>query len=302
MSSLIKNLGDIWHDFKNITGTLSFSDILDIAIMTILIYTMVKLIRDTRSGQLIKGLLLLGLFYFLASNFEMLMIKSVLAEVFKWTVVVLCILFQPEIRKALEQVGRSNFGHSIIAAVFGGRKPENVIAQRKAVEEVIEAVAVLQQLRMGALIVFERKTKLNDVVATGTLIEAEPSAMLIGNIFYNKAPLHDGSMIIREGKLLAAGCILPLTHKENISASLGTRHRAAIGLSEDTDAVTVVVSEETGQVSIAENGLLKRNYTRTTLREELLRMVMEDVEKEETRKSLFQRLRRQSQKESEGDA
>ena len=136
---------------------------------------------------------------------------------------------------------------------------------------MVDATQILQQLRMGALIVFERQTKLGEIVSTGTVVEAAPSAQLIANIFFNKAPLHDGGMIIREGQVYAAGCILPLTSNENVSAELGTRHRAALGMSENSDAVVVVVSEETGQISIAMAGKLTRNYNRVTLREVLER-------------------------------
>ena len=134
----------------------------------------------------------------------------------------------------------------------------------------------LQRLRMGALIVFERETKLGEIIDTGTIVEAKPSAPIIGNIFFNKAPLHDGAMIIRDGVVYAAGCILPLTSNDSVSVDLGTRHRAALGMSENSDAVVVVVSEETGQVSIALNGILTRNYTRETLVNELESLLLEE--------------------------
>ena len=140
---------------------------------------------------------------------------------------------------------------------------------RKAITAVVDGVGILQQLKMGALIVFERKTKLGDIIETGTQINCEPSGQIVGNIFFNKAPLHDGAMIIRDGMIHAAGCILPLTKNTSVSAELGTRHRAALGVSEESDAVVVVVSEETGQISVAVNGVLARRFTRDTLRDVL---------------------------------
>ena len=160
---------------------------------------------------------------------------------------------------------------SLANTVSAKDKEEGKAETRKAIQGVVDATQILQQLRMGALIVFERQTKLGEIVSTGTVVEAAPSAQLIANIFFNKAPLHDGGMIIREGQVYAAGCILPLTSNENVSAELGTRHRAALGMSENSDAVVVVVSEETGQISIAMAGKLTRNYNRVTLREVLER-------------------------------
>ena len=184
-------------------------------------------------------------------------------------IIVVVILFQPEIRKALEQVGHSNVVKSLGSAVGGKDREAQNQALRKAISGVADATAILQKLRMGALIVFERQTKLGEIAETGTVVEAEPSSQLIANIFFNKAPLHDGAMIIRDGSIYAAGCILPLTSNDNVSAELGTRHRAALGMSENSDAVVVVVSEETGQISIALGGKLTRNYTRATLADRL---------------------------------
>ena len=146
----------------------------------------------------------------------------------------------------------------------------------------MDGVGILQQLKMGALIVFERKTKLGDIIETGTQINCEPSGQIVGNIFFNKAPLHDGAMIIRDGMIHAAGCILPLTKNASVSAELGTRHRAALGVSEESDAVAVVVSEETGQISVAVNGVLARRFTRDTLRDVLESYLIPQEEKTST--------------------
>ena len=245
----------------------SFKDAIDVAIVTLLLYALIKLVRDTRAGQLVKGIILLVALYLLSFYGDLLMLNSILRAFLQSTVIMVVILFQPEIRKALEQVGHSKAVQSINSNLGG--KSRDGSETRAAIEGVVEATAILQQLRMGALIVFERQTKLGEIISTGTLVDAGPSGQLIANIFFNKAPLHDGGMIIRGGRVCAAGCILPLTASDSVSAELGTRHRAAIGMSENSDAVVVVVSEETGQISIAVGGKLTRNYNRLTLSETL---------------------------------
>ena len=245
----------------------SFKDAIDVAIVTLLLYALIKLVRDTRAGQLVKGIILLVALYLLSFYGDLLMLNSILRAFLQSTVIMVVILFQPEIRKALEQVGHSKAVQSITSNLGG--KSRDGAETRAAIEGVVEATAILQQLRMGALIVFERQTKLGEIISTGTLVDAGPSGQLIANIFFNKAPLHDGGMIIRGGRVCAAGCILPLTASDSVSAELGTRHRAAIGMSENSDAVVVVVSEETGQISIAVGGKLTRNYNRVTLSEPL---------------------------------
>lgn len=247
----------------------TFKDAIDVAIVTVLLYSAIKLVRETRAGQLVKGIILLVVLFLISYQFDLLMLNQILRAFLQSGIVIVVILFQPEIRKALEQVGHSKVAQSLVSAVGVKDKEEGKAAVREAIEGVVDATQILQQLRMGALIVFERQTKLGEIVATGTVVEAAPSAQLIGNIFFNKAPLHDGAMIIREGQIYAAGCILPLTSNENVSAELGTRHRAALGMSENSDAVVVVVSEETGQISIAMEGKLTRNYNRLSLREVL---------------------------------
>ena len=245
----------------------SFKDAIDVAIVTLLLYALIKLVRDTRAGQLVKGIILLVALYLLSFYGDLLMLNSILRAFLQSTVIMVVILFQPEIREALEQVGHSKAVQSITSNLGG--KSRDGSETRAAIEGVVEATAILQQLRMGALIVFERQTKLGEIISTGTLVDAGPSGQLIANIFFNKAPLHDGGMIIRGGRVCAAGCILPLTASDSVSAELGTRHRAAIGMSENSDAVVVVVSEETGQISIAVGGKLTRNYNRLTLSETL---------------------------------
>lgn len=253
----------------NVARRFTFKDAVDVLIVTALIYGIIKLVRETRAGQLVKGIILLAALFIISYNLDLLMVNAILQNFFQFAFILVVILFQPEIRKALEQVGRSNVGRSLASAVGGRDRDLYRVETRRAISGVVEAAGLLQQMRMGALIVFERQTKLGEIVASGTIVEAEPSAQLIANIFFNKAPLHDGAMIIRDGQVYAAGCILPLTADTSVAAELGTRHRAALGMSENSDAVVVVISEETGQISIAMDGRLTRDYNRLTLREKL---------------------------------
>ena len=269
LNKVFEAIASWWEWMVSIAMNFQFKDAVDIIIVAFLIYGVVKLVRETRAGQLIKGLFLLVILFIISSYFNLVMVSRVLAYFFQFAFVAILIVFQPEIRKALEQVGRNNVGQSIAAVVTGRDRSYDRAQIRKAINAVVDGVGILQQLKMGALIVFERKTKLGDIIETGTQINCEPSGQIVGNIFFNKAPLHDGAMIIRDGMIHAAGCILPLTKNTSVSAELGTRHRAALGVSEESDAVVVVVSEETGQISVAVNGVLARRFTRDTLRDVL---------------------------------
>lgn len=269
LNKVFEAIASWWEWMVSIAINFQFKDAVDIIIVAFLIYGVVKLVRETRAGQLVKGLFLLVILFIISSYFNLVMVSRVLAYFFQFAFVAILIVFQPEIRKALEQVGRNNVGQSIAAVVTGRDRSYDRAQIRKAINAVVDGVGILQQLKMGALIVFERKTKLGDIIETGTQINCEPSGQIVGNIFFNKAPLHDGAMIIRDGMIHAAGCILPLTKNTSVSAELGTRHRAALGVSEESDAVVVVVSEETGQISVAVNGVLARRFTRDTLRDVL---------------------------------
>ena len=269
LNKVFEAIASWWEWMVSIAMNFQFKDAVDIIIVAFLIYGVVKLVRETRAGQLVKGLFLLVVLFIISSYFNLVMVSRVLAYFFQFAFVAILIVFQPEIRKALEQVGRNNVGQFIAAVVTGRDRSYDRAQIRKAINAVVDGVGILQQLKMGALIVFERKTKLGDIIETGTQINCEPSGQIVGNIFFNKAPLHDGAMIIRDGMIHAAGCILPLTKNTSVSAELGTRHRAALGVSEESDAVVVVVSEETGQISVAVNGVLACRFTRDTLRDVL---------------------------------
>ena len=228
LNKVFEAIASWWEWMVSIAMNFQFKDAVDIIIVAFLIYGVVKLVRETRAGQLVKGLFLLVILFIISSYFNLVMVSRVLAYFFQFAFVAILIVFQPEIRKALEQVGRNNVGKSIAAVVTGSDRSYDRAQIRKAINAVVDGVGILQQLKMGALIVFERKTKLGDIIETGTQINCEPSGQIVGNIFFNKAPLHDGAMIIRDGMIHAAGCILPLTKNTSVSAELGTRHRAAL--------------------------------------------------------------------------
>ena len=235
--------------------------------------------------------------YFLSYQFNLKMLSTILNSIFQFGVIVLIFVFQPELRRALEQIGRSKLGD--YWSFPTGNNEEYIKLQKNAIKVVADAAEEFKQSKTGALMVFERKTKLGDIISTGTIVDAKPSVAILGNIFYNKAPLHDGAMILRDGSIYAAGCILPLTRNENVSIDLGTRHRAALGMSENSDAVIVVVSEETGSISIAMNGILKRNYNRETLERELIDLILPESTEGNIRKLGSLRPRRENKNEKD---
>ncbi|MBR2578763.1 MAG: diadenylate cyclase CdaA [Clostridia bacterium] len=245
-----------WRSFLSLIRTFNVYDFFDIVIVALLIYGLIKLVRESRAGQLVKGIAIILVAYFIACQLHFRMLSSLLNNFFQVSVFGLLIVFQPELRQALEKLGRSNLGEYWSANYIKKDKNAYDVLYSEIIEVAKEAVLSLSEEKMGALMVFERKTKLGDIISTGTIIKSKPSVPLICNIFYNKAPLHDGALIIRDGVLYAGGCILPLTKNSRLNVNLGTRHRAALGMSENSDAVVVVVSEETGAISIAVNGIL----------------------------------------------
>lgn len=257
--------------FKSLIRTFNFYDVLDIAVVSFLIYHLIKLVRESRAGQLVKGILIVLLAYAFACQFNLRMLINIFNNFFQFSIFALLIVFQPELRRALEQLGRNGFENRWY---FKKNKDPYDVKCKELINVISDSVLSLSDEKMGALIVFERKTKLGDVISTGTVLKAKPSVPLVCNIFFNKSPLHDGALIIRDGVLHAGGCILPLTKSQRLSRSLGTRHRAAVGISENSDAVAVVVSEETGNISIAVNGGLQvyedLSVFRKTLEELLL--------------------------------
>lgn len=274
MNVLLQWFNDVLAVFR----TIQFKDIVDIIAISFIIFSLFKLIRDTRAEQLLKGVLMLLAVYFLSSIFGLTMLTGLLRLLFEFSVLIIAIIFQPEIRKALERMGRSNFGKKYLSFLFrSGKSDEEVKSIRSAIVTVADAATLFSSTRTGALIVFEREVKLSDIADTGTIVDSKPSVALLGNIFFNKAPLHDGATIIRGGRVYASGCILPLTNNKNVDINLGTRHRAAIGMSEISDAVVVVVSEETGAISVVTHGNIRRDFDRETLITELEGLMIDDT-------------------------
>lgn len=265
-----------WFDnIFAIIKTFQIVDFIDILCITFVMFGILKLVRETRAEQLLKGIIVLVLVYGLSVVFHLTMFKALLTNFFEFGVIIIFIIFQPEIRKALEQIGRSNIARKLKFGVSQSKRDSELVTmQRRAIEAVASAAVFFHKSKTGALIVFECSTKLGDIIDTGTIIDAEPSVSIIGNLFFNKAPLHDGALIIRRGRVYAAGCILPLTKNENIDSNLGTRHRAALGMSEESDAVIVVVSEETGNISFVYRGRITQDLTRDALVEKLSRYVL----------------------------
>ena len=290
-------LQDLWQQIVGFFSTYNWIwDTLDIFLVALFLYFIIRLVRDSRAEQLLRGILLLVILYVAAYAFQLKTVQFLLQAVFDNGLLLLIVVFQPEVRRALEQAGHSRTGLSRLLGGFRGENNTAIIDQwNTAVEATADALEILQKQKMGALIVMERSTRLGEIVRSGTIIEAEPSAALISAVFYNKAPLHDGAMIIRDGKIYAASCILPLTENLQISRELGTRHRAGVGMSENSDAIVVILSEETGMISIAEAGELKRNFTRETLVKTLLDRILWSDETPETVKKirLFQKNRKE---------
>ncbi len=245
--------------------TITFIDIIDMLLLAYIIYKGIRLVRETKAQQLIIGILIVVGIYIVSSALELKVMSFLLQNFFQIGILALIIVFQPELRRILERVGRTNvksFG------VFADQSNIGDPAHNwpSAIETIGEAVDQLSETNTGALIVIERTIRLGEQIDTGTVLDCQPSVATFGSIFFPKTPLHDGAVVIRDARIHAAGCFLPTPQKEDrINKQLGSRHRAAIGMSENSDAIVIVVSEETGTVSIAENGELTRGYTKERL-------------------------------------
>ena len=237
---------------------LEIKDILDMAIMVFVFYKILALIHSTRAASLLKGVLVFIAALMISFVLDMNSIRFIMDQLVRWGVVALIIIFQPEIRRGLEEVGSRRF-----IALFS--KTETSTALEQAIDQTVLACTEMSASRTGALIVFERENVLDDMVRSGTVLDAAVSSELLKNIFFVKAPMHDGAVIVRNGRVLGAGCMLPLSKNVNLSRDLGMRHRAGIGMSENADAVVVIVSEETGSISVAIGGMLKRHLKPETL-------------------------------------
>lgn len=256
---------------------LRISDFIDIGIVAIIIYYIITLLRDTRAMQLVKGLLVLFAVFFISRWLHFNALNYILGGAMQIGVFAVIVIFQPEFRNILERMGRFKVGRIIDFAVDTTEDD-----MTGTIESVVKAAVDMSAEKTGALIVLERETRLGEFITTGTLLDANVSSSLLKNIFVPNTPLHDGAVIIRGNKIMTAGCVLPLSANNNLSTELGTRHRAALGLSEATDAVVIVVSEETGKISIARNGSLTRNLTAESLTKALERIFTQNAETAET--------------------
>lgn len=253
--------------------TIRISDFIDIIIVAYLIYKAIWFLRKTNSYYLAQGLLILLVVLWLSEVFRLTMINNLLRKAVELGLIALLILFQPELRRILERMGSS----------FHSGKAASSTAMDMAIAQTVLACSDMSASRTGALIIFERNVNLNNIMSTGTIINSDTTAELIKNIFYNKAPLHDGAMIVRNGRIAAAGCVLPLTQSTNLSKDLGMRHRAGIGLSEQSDAVVIIVSEESGSISMAIDGMLKRHLSPPMLDKLLHSELIQDDDEQDKR-------------------
>ena len=248
-------------------------DIVDILIVAFLFYKLMRFLRNTNAQKLFQGLVLLAAATLLAEIMHLKAFGFIMRTVMEVGILALVIIFQPELRKMLDQIGSQK-----LANLFGMGRAQEAKSTDTAILQTIEAVSSLAWTKTGALIVFQREDDLQNIINTGTTINADVNAELLKNLFYNKAPLHDGAVIIANGRIAAAGCILPLSGKQNIGKDLGTRHRAGLGQSENYDSLSVIVSEETGGISLAEGGVLKRHLAPETLEGLLIAKLMPEEE------------------------
>ncbi len=260
---------------ENFFAFFRLADLIDILIIALVFYKLAQISRETRANPIIKAVLLFVAATWISDWLSLNTVNYILRNVMQIGMFAILIIFQPELRNALEKVGRTKFSNLFT-------HDEENSAEEQA-EEIAAACAQMSAERIGALIVLERSTKIGDIIRTGCTINGDISRDILINIFIPNTPLHDGAVIIRDGKILAARCILPLTQNESLSSELGTRHRAAIGLTESSDAIVVVVSEETGKISIAADGSISRNYTGETLKK-ALNKVLSSKEKEPSEK------------------
>ena len=272
MNSVLNAIMATWNQIIYALSNIRVFDVIDILVMAFIIYKAIDFLRQSRAGQLVKGIIILLVVYAAAKLMKLAVLDWTLSNIVNSLIIAVAVIFQPELRRILEQVGRTKISH-------GQFFDNGVDSVSDCIDRVCKAAGFMQEKKIGALIVFERTTQLGEIINTGTVLDASPSVSVVNNIFFPKSPLHDGAMIVRDGRIYAAGCILPLTNNTDINSQLGTRHRAAIGMSENSDAVVLVVSEETGIMSIVEGGKITRNYNAVTATAELRRLLITDENK-----------------------
>ena len=266
-------------DLKDIIMNIGVLDVIDILIVAYAFYKIYMLIKETSAEQLVKGIIVLLIATKVSELMQLHVVNWILKNTMTVGLIALLIVFQPELRRALEYIGRTKFIIKPIGEFVSDVNVEEVI------EEILEALYSLSRQKIGALIIMERETGINDIIQTGTMLEAKITRQLLINIFIPNTPLHDGALVIRNSKITAAGCFLPLTENKNLNKELGTRHRAGIGISERSDCISLIVSEETGYISMAKSGKLYRNLSKEYLTEILIKSLKYDSKS----KGLFKR-------------
>ena len=289
--NLLNSLIDYFNQVKSLFGTFNIIDAVDILFVAVVLYLVIRLLRETRALQLIKGLIFVAILYFIVTFLGMSASSYILKAIFSNIIIIIVILFGPEIRNILEHMGLGAARNSLRSILVSG-VTQDINDINYMVDAVCKACNDMSDSQTGALIVFERKSNLGDIIHSGTVVNAKASKELIENVFFPKSPLHDGAMVIRDNLISAAGCILPLTSGSDIESSFGTRHRAAIGLSEQSDALVVVVSEETGNISFAKNGQLRHDISSGELRDILLTALVPSLSSSNA--GLFSKFRRRN--------
>lgn len=282
----------------NIISHPKVADFIDIAIVALIVYEVITLVRQTRAAQLMKGILVLFLAWMLSNIFDLRTMTLVLNTILQYGVLALVVIFQPELRRALEQVGRTNV---FAMSLFKTKTVDEQVREQwqTAIATVCDAAEQMSDSRTGALIVFERRSNLGEIIKTGTELNSDINVEALGTIFYEGTPLHDGAVVVRDARIKAAGCVLPLSANLEISKDMGTRHRAALGMSENSDAVCVVVSEETGIVSLAKNGVLIRRLDRQNLFNLLKSELVPALPEEQPRRGFIKRKKEGKKDEKE---
>ncbi len=279
---------NIIQNLVNIASTIGVNDVIDMAVMSFLVYKTIKFVRETRAQQLVLGIILILVAFFLSNVFSFPTLAFLLDKILEWGVLLIIIMFQPELRRILEKMGRTKVSKLGVFPFNEEKSTENNHAWEKAIDIIAQASHDLASTATGALIVLERQTKLGEQIDTGTIINAVPSVAMFSNIFFPNTSLHDGAVIVRNGMILAAGCFLPKPQKEElINKLLGSRHRAAIGMSENSDAIVIVISEETGTISVAENGELTRGFNKDSLKKYLSVKILPEEKNELKKDKLF---------------
>ncbi len=260
----------------NILSTIRLTDYIDIAIVAYLIYQVAKFFKNTRAVQVLKGIVFLMVFVQLSEIFKLNTLNFILQNMMQVGLLAVFVLFQPEIRAALARMGKSG------VSLFSFEGDEAASPTHKMIDSVTNSAKALAEKKIGALIIIERNTRIGDIIGTGIPLNADVSSELLNNIFYPKAPLHDGAVIIGDGKVKAASCFLPLSQNDSLESELGTRHRAGLGITESSDCISVIVSEETGKISLACNGGLTRNLSPAVLKEALTKLLLKEEGQKQT--------------------